>query len=110
MVSIRAPLARGDRNHPSECERWRCFNPRPSCEGRSKVTGHDAIAEEFQSAPLLRGAILGPAETPNEVMFQSAPLLRGAISEIPRRLYPSMFQSAPLLRGAIGVAHSYAGQ
>ncbi len=36
------------------------FNPRPSCEGRCSIKTGYLIEAGFQSAPLLRGAIILP--------------------------------------------------
>ncbi len=57
IVSIRAPLARGDRSTRAKSSWSSCFNPRPSCEGRCQVAEVYSSVGEFQSAPLLRGAI-----------------------------------------------------
>ncbi len=123
-VSIRAPLARGDWHYVALRRISHCFNPRPSCEGRSEVMGWNKPQEVFQSAPLLRGAIqrAGHALRWRAVSIR-APLARGDVSvplQINRRRSfnprpscegrsppnsPPMachrFQSAPLLRGAM---------
>ena len=101
-VSIRAPLARGDQPISSVHRSRSCFNPRPSCEGRYQRLGCLACADQFQSAPLLRGAIAFWSFGQVSSMFQSAPLLRGAITAGRAWLSHKLFQSAPLLRGAIG--------
>ncbi len=58
IVSIRAPLARGDHLYGAAAATSNGFNPRPSCEGRSSRAIDRAGIGGFQSAPLLRGAIL----------------------------------------------------
>ncbi len=58
VVSIRAPLARGDAAEKLRCNSVTCFNPRPSCEGRCYHRDESSQSLGFQSAPLLRGAIL----------------------------------------------------
>ncbi len=77
-VSIRAPLARGDRfRGRTACGEW-CFNPRPSCEGRPGSFVARSISKLFQSAPLLRGATTrGTARHPLRRVSIRAPLARG---------------------------------
>ncbi len=101
-VSIRAPLARGDPIH-HRCRRIpRCFNPRPSREGRSLATPARPPDLRFQSAPLSRGAIFHAGHGGNCRTFQSAPLSRGAM---PRAIVVGEDQPvsirAPLARGDI---------
>ncbi len=57
-VSIRAPLARGDSLCDLSGTLTPCFNPRPSCEGRWYYQGVVVRFLVFQSAPLLRGAMI----------------------------------------------------
>ncbi len=78
-VSIRAPLARGDLLRFVPLRVAIGFNPRPSCEGRCPVNTSYCDLMEFQSAPLLRGAIGRSNQAHDVLQFQSAPLLRGAI-------------------------------
>jgi len=77
-VSIRAPLARGDRRGRRGGWIRYCFNPRPSCEGRRDECGAGGESAEFQSAPLLRGAT---GDSSASLTYSSvsirAPLARG---------------------------------
>ncbi len=81
-VSIRAPLARGDIMSKHSRLSFCCFNPRPSCEGRPGLASLGAWVLVFQSAPLLRGATRNRLRTPRVQAFQSAPLLRGATVDL----------------------------
>ncbi len=78
LVSIRAPLARGDAKSQPACWMPCCFNPRPSCEGRLTFSSANGRTVEFQSAPLLRGAIIldGKIYIHSTVSIR-APLARG---------------------------------
>ncbi len=77
-VSIRAPLARGDRKANRGNPTRMRFNPRPSCEGRPAEDWIRPSLPTFQSAPLLRGATVVDGARGEDAVFQSAPLLRGA--------------------------------
>ena len=55
-VSIRAPLAGGDRRELAGWNLIRGFNPRPPCGGRQCIRHPDIQTQMFQSAPPLRGA------------------------------------------------------
>ncbi len=122
-VSIRAPLARGDKGTPGGTTDQDGFNPRPSCEGRRRTPSSTASISKFQSAPLLRGATYSASmrSTRSSVSIR-APLARGdATNRRAIRVRHSFnprpscegrqgagffevlflgFQSAPLLRGA----------
>ena len=52
-VSIRAPRVRGDMRYFSSRSMILCFNPRPSCEGRSGAMLATTALDGFQSAPLV---------------------------------------------------------
>jgi len=82
-----APLLRGA-TLPPPCfvEQMRCFNPRPSCEGRLYRKCQYGSGEMFQSAPLLRGATNAETFVFAQQAFQSAPLLRGATPFLPAML------------------------
>ena len=123
-VSIRAPLARGDGLLRAPAAADGCFNPRPSCEGRSWMVSRYPQPSGFQSAPLLRGAIrMARQHRHLRQVSIRAPLARGddgatRKGALSRSFNPRpscegrserqptwqpgmMFQSAPLLRGAI---------
>ena len=100
LVSIHAPLARGDGMRlPLPC-RASGFNPRPSCEGRQLFFQFDDfIVYVSIHAPLARGDFISSSLCCDTV-FQSTPLLRGATSDSHISYTGSQFQSTPLLRGA----------
>ncbi len=78
VVSIRAPLARGDALVLVLLLVWESFNPRPSCEGRPRGFRWDWRPPQFQSAPLLRGATdCGEAKDGAADVSIRAPLARG---------------------------------
>ena len=55
-VSIRAPRVRGDANNFGGAAFTRCFNPRPSCEGRPVAAGEGEEGDEVSiRAPRVRG-------------------------------------------------------
>ena len=53
VVSIRAPRVRGDAAVRWDRPHDRCFNPRPSCEGRRMRAASVLASLMFQSAPLV---------------------------------------------------------
>jgi len=123
IVSIRAPLARGDATNAERVESPQSFNPRPSCEGRRgsgrrrrkthKVSiraplarGDEGVNKVFQSIlsfnprPSCEGRHLTVIQGKSKVGFQSAPLLRGATQgDFERGGIANVSIRAPLARG-----------
>ncbi len=131
VVSIHAPLARGDPFANLHAHNLLSFNPRPSCEGRPGGLRLKPPVMLFQSTPLLRGAT-GIATNYFREGWVSihAPLARGDGTTFTKLLKiegfnprpscegrqftlfsikkPSMFQSTPLLRGATSITITFA--
>ena len=104
IVSIRAPLARGDVFCFISAISCFGFNPRPSCEGRPPSAGFDMPRRVFQSAPLLRGAtLLHRQQRVWPPCFNPRPSCEGRRPQDYFNHLASVFQSAPLLRGATGL-------
>ncbi len=102
VVSIRAPLARGDSSATTRSMTDSSFNPRPSCEGRLCAMVMGKIGWEFQSAPLLRGATNRQTMPVSVDLFQSAPLLRGATLVFRTVIHKAGVSiRAPLARGDV---------
>ncbi len=104
QVSIRAPLARGDLSGGITHYKPACFNPRPSCEGRLQGNDYPAKRLVFQSAPLLRGAIMPDVklEDLNHVSIR-APLARGDTLTEHYTERAEVSIRAPLARGDLAV-------
>ncbi len=101
VVSIRAPLARGDAGCQNGGMKIVCFNPRPSCEGRRRMESAIFMVLVFQSAPLLRGATVNTETmTAAEISFNPRPSCEGRPTHGRSCKARPTFQSAPLLRGA----------
>ena len=100
VVSIRAPLARGDTTATGTGAPMRGFNPRPSCEGRPALKYVASFLNLFQSAPLLRGATCGHDFLgPPLVVSIRAPLARGDRPRGPCLTLHAVSIRAPLARG-----------
>ena len=100
VVSIRAPLARGDARRKVRLATSTSFNPRPSCEGRSADNTNRRTPMMFQSAPLLRGAM--ECEEPIKgviVVSIRAPLARGDDGSVANIPASDVSIRAPLARG-----------
>ena len=101
-VSIRAPLARGDRNLSLRRLPNKGFNPRPSCEGRPAIPPHPSPTPVFQSAPLLRGATVGVWRGCGGVNVSiRAPLARGDLASARLRLVTECFNPRPSCEGRL---------
>jgi len=102
--------------------RFRCFNPRPSREGRRRhyrhstahrlVSIHAPLARDdlihplpakllfcFNPRPSREGRHVPSRRAISSFMFQSTPLSRGTTSVDTKNLSPMVFQSTPLSRG-----------
>ena len=60
LISIHAPHAGGDVADGADAARILHFNPRPPCGGRPYMDRIYQINQEFQSTPPMRGATLQP--------------------------------------------------
>ncbi len=100
-VSIHAPRARGDLREPFGRPPLKCFNSRPSCEGRRFPKRLTAVDNVFQFTPLVRGATLSTTSQHGARKFQFTPLVRGATGKCMLSAKLVMqFQFTPLVRGA----------
>ena len=97
------PLMRGATDHgtAAACRR-RCFNPRPSCEGRLQRLCEHRLQLVSTHAPHARGDC-GLVNLATFFSFQPTPLMRGAtrVRGIDRTIVMK-FQPTPLMRGATG--------
>ena len=99
-VSIHAPLARGDLLDAKSSGFFRCFNPRPSCEGRPIIPAATFLPRVFQSTPLLRGATAFGTRSPVVFLVSiHAPLARGDMRTETRDEAFVVSIHAPLARG-----------
>ena len=100
-VSIHAPHARGDFTSTRSSSFQRCFNPRPSCEGRQPAAREGGRRSMFQSTPLMRGATRHTLyNVPCVNVSIHAPHARGDMWISSLRSMARLFQSTPLMRGA----------
>ena len=100
-VSIHAPHARGDNQQLGKAVDARCFNPRPSCEGRPGTLCTMSLVSMFQSTPLMRGATCGYRRCGQWLAcFNPRPSCEGRPVKTTKGFTLIQFQSTPLMRGA----------
>ena len=105
LISIHVPLARDDPHPCAAPERRRNFNPRPSCEGRRKLTEGVIPTGKFQSTSLLRGTTAcNPLRPPQRVISIHVPLARDDAGQAYKRETAAISIHVPLARDDLVLA------
>ncbi len=105
IVSIHAPLARGDGVATNQLSTSCGFNPRPSCEGRLECTLYLQYLLSFNPRPSCEGRLRqrpGSAEDP--AVSIHAPLARGDADSLRNLSAHCVSIHAPLARGDLRTA------
>ena len=85
-VSIHARHVTGDQNQPKGKEKTRCFNSRPSCDGRPSSSRRCSCRRGFNSRPSCDGRPAHLASSPLDGVFQFTPVVRRATLHGVRRV------------------------